>query len=476
VWGLRSLTVVHEDGAPRFAFVIQQDITERKQARKEIDYLASHDSLTGLFNQLVFHSELAEAVARRRPDEIVATLFIDLDDFKLINDTLGHPTGDVILIEMARRLRAAVAKEDIVARFVGSEFAVLRRGVATEAEVRGLAELLHDRVTEPYATGGDPVTGHVSIGISLGPRDGRDTDALIRKADIALHTANASGSSGYLFFEPEMEERLVARRELKTDLAAALSNNELEIEYQPIVDLRTGAVTSMEALLRWRHPRKGVIAPSEFIPLAEETGLIGPIGDWVLSQACREAMNWPASIGVAVNVSSAQFRDQMLVFRVTGVLAKSGLSPHRLELEITETVLLRGSEDNLRFLRDLRELGVKVALDDFGTGYSSLTYLQLFPFDRIKIDRSFVAQLATRQESKTVVRAVIELGHSLNMRITAEGVETQEQLDRISGKGCDEAQGFLFSKSVPPNEVPALIVRFAAHPTSRIAAAGQFNS
>ncbi len=299
-----------------------------------------------------------------------------------------------------------------------------------------------------------------------------DTDTLIRKADIALHTANAVGGSAYLFFKPEMEERLIVRQELKVDLAAALSNNELEVEYQPIVDLRTGAVTSLEALLRWRHPRKGVIPPSEFIPLAEETGLIVPIGDWVLNQACREAMDWPASVGVAVNVSSAQFHDQMLVFRVTEVLAKSGLSPHRLKLEITETVLLQGSEDNLRFLRDLRQLGVKVALDDFGTGYSSLAYLQLFPFDRIKIDRSFIAEVTTRQESRVVIRAVIELGHSLKMRITAEGVESQEQFDRISAKGCDEAQGFLFSKAVPPDEVPALIARLAARPTLRIAAAG----
>ena len=269
-----------------------------------------------------------------------------------------------------------------------------------------------------------------------------------------------------------MEERLVAREELKVDLTAALENNELEIEYQPSVDLRTGAVTSFEALLRWRHPLKGMMPPSEFIPLAEETRLIVPIGDWVLYRACREATRWPAHVCVAVNVSSAQFSGRLFAPRVAKALARSGLDPRRLELEITETLLLSGSDETQRNLRELRQLGLKIALDDFGTGYSSLGYLQQFPFDRIKIDRSFVSELATRQASKTLVRAVIELGHSLNMRITAEGIETLEQLDRVSAKGCDEAQGFLFSKSVPPHEVPALIARIEASNKSPISAAG----
>ena len=470
---LRALTAVKEGGAPRSAFLTLQDITARKQAREEIAYLAAHDSLTSLFNRLVFHYELSEAIAHRRADEIVATLFLDLDDFKLINDTLGHPTGDAILVEMASRLRATVAKGDIVARLGGNEFAVLRRATADEAEVRALALRLYDRITEPYPTDGDPVKANVSIGISLGPRNGEDADALIKTADIALHAAKAAGSdSPYLFFESEMEERLVAREELKVDLTAALENNELEIEYQPSVDLRTGAVTSFEALLRWRHPLKGMMPPSEFIPLAEETGLIVPIGDWVLYRACREATRWPAHVCVAVNVSSAQFSGRLFAPRVAKALARSGLDPRRLELEITETLLLSGSDETQRNLRELRQLGLKIALDDFGTGYSSLGYLQQFPFDRIKIDRSFVSELATRQASKTLVRAVIELGHSLNMRITAEGIETLEQLARVSAKGCDEAQGFLFSKSVPPHEVPALIARIEASNKSPIRAAG----
>ncbi len=398
VWALRTLTAVSEGGAPRAAFVTLQDITERKQSRDQIAYLASHDPLTGLYDRVVFHARLEEAIARRKPDEIVAVFFHDLDDFKMINDTLGHPTGDAILIEMAKRLTASLAEDDIVARLGGNEFAVLRGGMTDEAEVRALAQRLHDSITEPYATGGDPVKVNVSMGISLGPRDGKDADALIKKADIALHTAKATDNSPYLFFEPQMEEELVAREELKVDLIAAMANDELVIEYQPSVDLRTGAVTSFEALLRWRHPLKGIVPPSEFIPLAEETGLIVAIGDWVLSQACREARNWPATVAVAVNVSSAQFRGRLFALRVAEILAKSGLNPRRLELEITKSLLLHGSEDNLQRLRDLRHLGVKIALDDFGTGYSSLGYLQLFPFDRIKIDRSFVVGLTTRPE------------------------------------------------------------------------------
>jgi len=462
VWGMRSLTALR-DGESWYAFAIVQDITERKRAHEEIAYLASHDSLTGLVNRLVFCSELANAITRLRPLELIAVLYLDLDDFKEINDRLGHPAGDAILIEVARRLRDGTAKEDIVARIGGDEFAVLRKVAISPGEIRDLAEEIINRVKEPFVRGPDIVKTEVSVGVAQGPRDGLDPEELIKRADIALYIAKAAERSVYRFFEPEMEERIVARQALKADLSAALFNDELELDYQPIVDLRTGGVASFEALLRWRHPRRGRIPPSDFIPLAEETGLIAPIGDWVVEQACLEAMTWPAYVGVAVNVSPVQFHDRSLALRIAAILAKTGLSPHRLELEITETVLLEDSEYNLRCLRDLRQLGIKIALDDFGTGYSSLGYLQRFRFDRIKIDRSFVMDVIERPEARAVIRAVIGLGHSINMRITAEGVETQEQLERIAAKGCDEAQGYLISKPVGPQKVLALIAQLSAH-------------
>jgi diguanylate cyclase (GGDEF)-like protein/PAS domain S-box-containing protein len=467
VWGMRSLTAIR-DGESWHAFAIVQDITERKRAHEEIAYLASHDSLTGLVNRLVFLSELTNAITRRQPLELIAVLYLDLDDFKEINDRFGHPAGDATLVEVALRLRDCTNEEDIVARIGGDEFAVLRKVGILPGEISELAEKIINRVKEPFVQGGDVVTTEVSVGIAQGPRDGLGAEKLIKRADIALYIAKAADGSAYRFFELEMEERMVARQALKVDLAAALFNDELELDYQPIIDLRIGGVASFEALLRWRHPRRGTMPPCDFIPLAEETGLIVPIGDWVIKQACIEAMNWPDYVGVAVNVSPVQLRDRSLALRVAGILAKIGFSARRLELEITETVLLHDSEDNLRCLRDLRQLGVKVALDDFGTGYSSLGYLRQFPFDRIKIDRSFVMDVIERPEARAVIRAVIGLGHSIDMRITAEGVETQEQLERIAAKGCDEAQGYLISRPVGPRKVLALIAQLSAHSPLRM--------
>jgi diguanylate cyclase (GGDEF)-like protein/PAS domain S-box-containing protein len=458
VWGMRSLTAVR-DGESRHAFAIVQDITDRKHAHAEIAYLAAHDSLTGLANRPVFLSELANAITRLPPLMLVAVLYLDLDDFKEINDRFGHRVGDATLVEMARRLRDCTTKDDIVARIGGDEFAVLRKVAISREEIHELAEKIISRIKEPFAHGADLAKTEVSIGIALGPRDGRDPEELIKRADIALHIAKAADRSVHRFFEPEMEEQMVARQALKVDLAAALVNDELEVDYQPVIDLRNGEVASFEALLRWRHPRRGRIPPADFIPLAEETGLIVPIGDWVVEQACVEAMTWPADVGVAVNVSPVQFQDQSLTLRIAAILAKTGLSPRRLELEITETVLLADTEDNLRALHDLRQLGIKIALDDFGTGYSSLGYLYRFHFDRIKIDRSFVMELIDRPEAEAVVGAIIELGHSLDMRITAEGVESDEQLKQLMSKGCDEAQGFLISRPVPSRQAPALIAK-----------------
>jgi diguanylate cyclase (GGDEF)-like protein len=399
---------------------------------------------------------------------LIAVLYLDLDDFKEINDRFGHPAGDAILIEVARRLRECTANADIVARIGGDEFAILRKVAISPGEIRDLAEKIINRVKEPFVRSPDVVKTGVSVGIAQGPCDGLDAEELIKRADVALYIAKAAEGSVYRFFEPEMEERIVARQALKVDLAAALFNDELEIDYQPIIDLRIGGVASFEALLRWRHPKRGRIPPSDFIPLAEETGLIVPVGDWVVEQACLEAMTWPVVVGVAVNLSAVQLRDRSIALRVAAILAKTGLSAHRLELEITESVLLHDSEDNLRCLRDLRQLGVKIALDDFGTGYSSLSYLRRFRFDRIKIDRSFVMDVIERPEARAVITAVIGLGHSINMRITAEGVETQEQLESIAAKGCDEAQGYLISKPVGPQQVLALIAKFSAHSPLRV--------
>ena len=465
-WGLRSSTGVLEDGVPRYAFMMVQDVTERNKARSEVDYLAAHDSLTGLFNRAVFHRATSDALSRRAPDGLVGMLYLDLDEFKEINDTLGHPAGDTILVEMARRIRGACGKDDVAARIGGDEFAILRKNATTAEEVGRFAEVVMESLATPYDIAGTAFRATISLGISLGPIDSTDANDLIKKADIALYSAKAGGGGKFRFFELEMETRLIERQALKLDLAAALANNELELVYQPLVDLHTAKVASCEALLRWHHPRRGLILPTEFIPLAEETGLIVPIGDWVLATACREAMTWPAHVGVSVNISSAQFQGgHPLALRVAELLARTGMKPAQLELEITETLLLQGNESNLQVLRDLRQLGIKIALDDFGTGYSSLGYLQQFPFDKIKIDRSFVQEVTVREESKAVIRAVVGLGHSLNMRITAEGVESREQLDSIAAKGCDEVQGYFFSKAVAATDVTALIAEIEGRPS-----------
>jgi len=460
VWGERTMTVVQE-GALRYAFGMVQDITERKRARDEIAYLAAHDSLTDLMNRLVFHARLGEAIADRQPGSDIAALYLGLDEFKDINDAFGHPMGDAILVEVAARLRACVAKTDALARLGGDEFGIMRPNILNPEDVRELAQEIIDLFDTPFEIQGRPVKLSVGIGIALGPRDGANTEELSKKAAIALHEAKAAGRGAYRLFVPGMEERLIERQALKVDLAGALSGGQFEIHYQPVVDLITDTVLGFEALLRWRHPTKGSVSPAVFIPLAEETGLIVPIGEWVLNQACREATAWPGHITLAVNISPEQFKEKTLPLRVATALSNAGLAPARLEIEITESVLLDDSEANLACMRALKLLGVKIALDDFGTGYSSLAYLQRFPFDRIKIDKSFVNELVVREETKAIIRAVIGLGQSLGMRITAEGIETEEQLARIRAKGCSEAQGFLFSRAVPAIEIPGVLERFS---------------
>ena len=430
-----------------------RDISKQRRVREELKHQAQHDSLTGLPNRLLFHDRL-RAMARSGP---AALLLLDLDDFKEINDTLGHPIGDALLVGIANRLRSCVRPSDTVARLGGDEFAVLLADKPHRAEAEQLAQRILSESASPYLLDGRSIPVSASIGIALSEGN-EGPDELFRKADIALYAAKAEAIGGYHVFEPAMAQRLEERRALRIDLAAALRNNEFEIFYQPVVDLHSGHVACFEALLRWRHPTRGMVAPDAFIAAAEESGLIVPIGDWVLGTACAEAMNWPETISVAVNLSTRQFSAGDLPGAISRSLLRSGLASGRLELEITESVLLHDSATNLQTLEEIRSMGIRVALDDFGTGYSSLSYLQKFQFSKVKIDRSFVEGLPDSDGSRAIVSAIIGLGQSLGMRVTAEGVETDAQYDWVRS-GCHEAQGYLLSRPVPAAEIPLLLDR-----------------
>ena len=422
------------------------DVTERKAAEARIAYMAHHDALTDLPNRVLFHERLNELLARvQRHGESLAVHCLDLDHFKGVNDTLGHPIGDELLKAVAKRLEQCLRPTDMVARLGGDEFAVVQFPFGGPHEASSLANRLIEVVSKPYEVHGHEFVVGASIGIALAPGDGAGADALLRNADMALYRAKAEGRGTAHFFEPEMDRRIQARRILELDLRKAFANGEFELFYQPLVNLNTNAVAGFEALLRWRHPERGMVGPAEFIPLAEEIGLIVPLGEWVLRQACSEAMRWPDELKVAVNLSSAQFRNRGVVNAVLTALAYSRLSADRLELEITESVLLGETEANLATLHQLREIGVRISMDDFGTGYSSLSYLRCFPFDKIKIDRSFVSELSERPDCVAIIRAVAGLGLSLGIATTAEGIETAEQLERVRAEGCTEVQGYLFS-------------------------------
>jgi diguanylate cyclase (GGDEF)-like protein/PAS domain S-box-containing protein len=436
------------------------DVTRYREAEAHIRHLAHHDALTGLANRALFRERLGRALAAaRRRGGPVAVLCLDLDRFKPVNDTLGHPVGDALLRAVAARLLACVREGDTAARLGGDEFAVLQAGAGQPEAAGALARRLVEALSAPYEVLGHQVVVGASVGVALAPGDGRDPDELLKRADMALYRAKADGRGTFRSFEPGMDARLQARRLLELDLRKALAAGELELHYQPLVDLRTGAVSALEALLRWRHPARGLVPPGEFVPLAEEIGLIVPVGGWVLRRACADAAGWPGGVRVAVNLSAAQFRGRELVAAVVGALAAAGLAPARLELEITETVLLRDGEATLATLRELRALGVRIAMDDFGTGYSSLGYLRSFPFDKIKIDRCFVRDLGASADCEAIVRAVTGLGGSLGIATTAEGVETEEQLERLRAEGCDEAQGFHLGRPMPAADIRALLDR-----------------
>jgi len=434
-----------------------EDVTERLRHENHVAYMARHDALTGLPNRLYFRERTEEALPQLKRGKSFAVLCIDLDHFKEVNDTLGHPSGDQLLKLVANRLQQTVRDTDILARLGGDEFAIVQTEVQRPEEVTAQASRIVEVLGEPYEIDGQEVVVGASIGIAVAPVDGEDPDLLLKNADMALYRAKADGRGMFRFFEAEMDARLQSRRKLEVELRRAVVQAEFEIYYQPIVDLKDNQVTAFEALVRWNHPERGLVAPNEFIPVAEDIGLICPIGEWVLRQACAEATTWAGHIRVAVNLSPAQFR-KTLVPTVVRVLAATGLHPDRLELEITESVLLQDSETTMSILRQLHEIGVRISMDDFGTGYSSLSYLQSFPFDKIKIDRLFVTDLETRSDCAAIVRAVAGLGRSLGIRTTAEGVETREQLEWLRSEACTEAQGYYFSRPRPAKEIALLIV------------------
>ncbi len=429
------------------------------------------DPLTGLPNRLRFHARLGEARSRLdRSGEGFAVLAVDLDRFKSVNDTLGHPIGDALLQKVAERLQSAVRPTDTVARFGGDEFAVIQSNVGDVVGAETLAKRIVDLLGRAYIVEGHLINIGASVGIAVAPTDGGEPDTLLKNADLALYRAKTDGRDTYRFFEPEMDALMRARRSMELDLRKALALHEFELVYQPQMNLETDQIVGCEALIRWNHPSRGLVSPAEFIPLAEEIGLIVPIGEWVIRTACLEAARWPEDLSVAVNLSPAQFKSKRLVQSVSNALSTAGLAPNRLELEITEGVLLHENEANLAVLHALRGLGLSISMDDFGTGYSSLSYLRSFPFDKIKIDRSFVSGGRSQGESMAIVRAIASLGASFGMTTVAEGVETFEQMDRIRHEGCTDVQGYFISRPVSATDIRTLL---SERPTRSIATASR---
>jgi diguanylate cyclase (GGDEF)-like protein len=456
--GNRSIEIINRPLKAGGWVATIEDITERTRADEKIAHLAHYDALTDLPNRVQFRERLEQALKAVRPGEQLAVLYIDIDEFKSVNDALGHPVGDELLMGVADRLRGCLNASDVAARLGGDEFAVIQTAIKSQSETTELVDKIHSAIRRPFECMGHLITTDASIGIALAPGDGVDLDQLLRNADLALYGAKGDGRRTYRFFEAGMDARARERRSLELELRQAISDGSLEAWYQPVLNLENNRVSSCEALLRWRHPERGMISPAEFIPIAEETGLINQLGHWVLNTACAEAANWPAEVRVAVNVSPIQFRSQTLALNVAAALAASGLSADRLELEITEAVLIRDDEAALEVLHQLRKLGVRIALDDFGTGYSSLSYLQRFPFDKIKIDRSFIRDLSGAGASSSIVQAVVNIAAASDMTTTAEGVETEQQRNWLVILGCTEMQGFLFSPAIPAMEIRRLLL------------------
>ncbi|HEY0224051.1 MAG TPA: EAL domain-containing protein, partial [Pseudolabrys sp.] len=434
-----------------------EDITERRRAEKKIAHMAHHDALTDLPNRVLLRERLAEAVAGLGAGQRLAVFYLDLDNFKAVNDTLGHPFGDALLKMVASRLLGCVDAKITVARISGDEFAIILPGLTQISDAAMLAQRIGEAVRAPCDLAGHAVTTDTSIGIAVAPDDGLDPDDLLKNADLALYRAKADGRSTYRFFEPEMDAIIKARRTLESELRTALVEGQFVLHYQPILGLKDNVISCCEALVRWQHPERGLRAPAEFIPVAEEIGLIVPLGEWVLRKACADAALWPDDVKVAVNLSPIQMGSANLVPMVINALASSGLQANRLELEITESVMMQNTEATLAALHRLRELGVKISMDDFGTGFSALSYLRRFPFDKLKIDRSFISDLSHNDDALAIVRAVTSMAKSLHMITTAEGVETADQLAQVRLLGCNEVQGFYISQPGTIDKIARLI-------------------
>src|ERR1700677_4179115 len=445
-----------------------EDVTERERSAAQIAHMAHYDGLTDLPNRVLFREQLEQALKQVRSGKQLAVLYIDIDEFKSVNDALGHSIGDELLKTVARRLRDCLRATDVAARLGGGGFAIIQTAVRNPAETTHLVERIYRAIREPYECASHLITTDASIGIALASGDGVDLDQLLKNADLAMYAAKSAGRRTYRFFKPDMEAQVTARHVLEVDLRQAISDGALEVYYQPCVSLRDNKITGCEALLRWRHPERGMISPAEFIPIAEETGLINQLGEWVLTTACAEAATWPDDIRLAVNVSPVQFKSGTLALKIVAALAASGLPASRLELEITEAVLIRDDEAALAVLHQLRAIGVRIALDDFGTGYSSLSFLQRFPFDKIKIDRCFIDDIAEPDGSSYIVQAVVNIAAARQMTTTVEGVETKQQRDLLRALGCAEMQGYLFSPAKPAAEIRQL---FFAHRKRPVAVA-----